>query len=191
MGNVMDTTNPTATIKYWVELYSDNMYSWALHKTSSKETAEDLVQETFLASVLSFDKFKGESNPKTWLFSILNNKINDHYRDSYQKLKVDGNLIFETLFDKNDHWKIDQTPQPWTEDSEHLLDNLDFIKILQYCISILPGNWHSAIQLKFKDEKDSEHVCQELGITNTNFWQILHRAKLQLRKCIELNWFEK
>lgn len=69
MQNVIDTSNSTATIKCLVEMYSDNMYSWALHKTSSKETAEDLVQETFLAAVQSFDKFKGDSNPKTWLFS--------------------------------------------------------------------------------------------------------------------------
>jgi RNA polymerase sigma-70 factor (ECF subfamily) len=41
------------------------------------------------------------------------------------------------------------------------------------------------------EEKKGELICQELGITDTNFWQILHRAKLQLRKCIELNWFKK
>ncbi len=69
MENAMDTKYPTAPIKCWVEMYSDNMFSWALHKTSSKETSEDLVQETFLAAVQSFDKFKGDSNPKTWLFS--------------------------------------------------------------------------------------------------------------------------
>lgn len=191
MENVMDTTNSTATIKCWVELYSDSMFSWALHKTSSKETAEDLVQETFLASVQSFDKFKGDSNPKTWLFSILNNKINDHYRNSYRKPTVDGNVIFETLFDSDDKWKSNQRPQQWAEDTGHLLDNNEFQKTFQNCMSKLPDNWYSAIQLKFMEEKNGEHICQELGITNTNFWQILHRAKLQLRKCIELNWFKK
>lgn len=191
MQNVMDTSNPTATIKCWVELYSDSMYSWALHKTSSRETAEDLVQETFLASVQSFDKFKGDSNPKTWLFSILNNKINDHYRISYRKSTVDTNIIFETLFDSDENWKSDQRPKEWTEDTEHILDNLEFQKALQNCMSKLPDNWYSAIQLKFMEEKKGELICQELGITNTNFWQILHRAKLQLRKCIELNWFKK
>jgi len=191
MENVMDTTNPTATIKCWVELYSDSMYSWALHKTSSKETAEDLVQETFLASVQSFDKFKGDSNPKTWLFSILNNKINDHYRNSYRKPTVDGKAIFDTLFDSDDQWKSDQRPEQWTDDAEHLLDNMEFQKTLQNCMGKLPDSWYSAIQLKFMEEKNGEYICQELDITKTNFWQILHRAKLQLRKCLELNWFKK
>ena len=191
MENVMDTTYPTATIKCWVELYSDSMYSWALHKTSSKETAEDLVQETFLAAVQSFEKFKGDSNPKTWLFAILNHKINDHYRSSYRKPVVDGNAIFETLFDSNDQWKPDQRPQQWADDTGHLLDNYEFQKTLHNCMNKLPDNWFAAIQLKFMEEKNGEMICQELGITDTNFWQILHRAKLQLRKCLELNWFKK
>ena len=191
MENVIDTTSPTATIKRWVELYSDNMYSWALHKTSSKETDEDLVQEAFLAAVQSFDKFKGDSNPKTWLFAILNNKINDYYRSSYRRPMVDDNSIFETLFDSNDQWKPDQRPQQWADDTGHLLDNDEFQKTLHHCMKKLPDNWFSAIQLKFMEEKNGEHICQELGITDTNFWQILHRAKLQLRKCLELNWFKK
>lgn len=187
----MSATNPGEAIKSWVELYSDNLYSWALHKTSSKETAEDLVQDTFLAAVQSFNRFKGESSPKTWLFSILNNKINDHYRNRYRKPMVDGNEFIETLFDNDEEWKVDQRPQQWAENTEHLLDNSDFQKTLQNCLENLPDNWYSAIQLKFIEEKNGEHICQELGITNTNFWQILHRAKLQLRKCLEINWFKK
>lgn len=191
MQNVMDTTNSTATIKCWVELYSDSMYSWAYHKTSNKETAEDLVQETFLAAVQSFTKFKGDSNPKTWLFAILNNKINDHYRSSFRKPTISDTTIFETLFDSNDQWKPEQRPQQWADDTGHLLDNDEFQQTLQNCMKKLPENWFSAIQLKFMEEKNGETICQELGITPTNFWQILHRAKLQLRKCLELNWFKK
>jgi len=191
MQHVIDTTNPTATLKCWVELYSDSMYSWALHRTSNKETAEDIVQEAFLAAVQSFDKFKGDSNPKTWLFSILNHKINDHYRHSYRNPLADGNKSFETPFDGDDKWKNDQRPLQWAEDTEHLLDNSEFQRTLQNCTGKLPDNWQSAIQLKFMEEKNGEQICQELEITPTNYWQILHRAKLQLRKCLELNWFKK
>ncbi|MCK5276978.1 MAG: RNA polymerase subunit sigma, partial [Cyclobacteriaceae bacterium] len=48
----------------------------------------------------------------------------------------------------------------------------------------------SAIHLKYLEEKDGKEICQELGITSSNYWQILHRAKLQLRICIEENWFK-
>ncbi|GMU86787.1 MAG: hypothetical protein AMXMBFR48_20280 [Ignavibacteriales bacterium] len=187
----MGISDPSAVIKSWVELYSDSLYSWAFHKTSSKETAEDLVQDTFLAALQYYDRFKGESSPKTWLFSILNNKINDHYRNCYRKPVVDGFDFFETFFDSDEVWKRNQRPQPWADNTENLLDNSDFQSILQNCLEKLPGKWFSAVQLKFMKEKNAEYICQELEITNTNFWQILHRAKLQLRKCLEINWFKR
>lgn len=190
MRNAMDTTNPTATIKCWVELYSDSMYSWSLHKTSSRETAEDLVQETFLAAVQSFEKFKGDSNPKTWLFSILNNKINDYYRSSFRKVTTNDTTIFETFFDSEGQWKKEERPKQWNGEPENILDDAEFNKVLQHCMEKLPASWFSAVQLKYMEAKKGEIICQELQITPTNFWQILHRAKLQLRKCLELNWFK-
>ena len=75
------------TIENWVNQYSDALFSWAYYKTSSKETAEDLVQDTFLAAYHKIDSFKGNSQPKTWLFSILNNKIIDYYRLSAKTTK--------------------------------------------------------------------------------------------------------
>jgi DNA-directed RNA polymerase specialized sigma24 family protein len=62
---------------------------------------------------------------------------------------------------------------------------------LQLCMENLPALWFSAVQLKYLEGKKGELICQELQIAPTNFWQILHRAKLQLRKCLENNWFKK
>jgi RNA polymerase sigma factor (sigma-70 family) len=56
----------------WVAQYTEEMYKWALYKTSAIEIAEDLVQDTFLAAAEKLNTFKGDSSPKTWLFSILN-----------------------------------------------------------------------------------------------------------------------
>jgi len=191
MKNVMYTTNANATIKCWAELYSDQLFTWAFYKTSNKETAEDLVQETFLAAVHSFQKFESKSEPKTWLFSILKNKIADHYRKSFRNGE-NKTVSFNQFFDSNEDWITDQRPQQWqADDEEHLLDNQDFKKTLAHCLEKLPVNWKTFIVLKFMEEKDSKLICQELEITATNYWQILHRAKLQLRKCLELNWFNK
>lgn len=187
----MESKRTSEIIKDWVELYSDNLYSWALYKTSSKETAEDLVQETFLAAVQSFDKFEAKSNPKTWLFAILNNKIGDFFRTSFRSPIEDNQGILDRMFDKDSHWRADEKPQEWTNDAENLLDNSEFLITLNDCMHRLPENWRVAIHLKFLEEKKGELICQELQITPTNFWQILHRSKLQLRKCLEMNWFNE
>jgi RNA polymerase sigma-70 factor (ECF subfamily) len=191
MQNVLDTLKLNDTIKCWVELYSDNLYSWALHKTTSKEIAEDLVQETFMAAVQSFGKFEGKSNPKTWLFAILNNKINDYHRNNFRKPTLTDDSILQVFFDKDEQWKAEERPRNWEDESENLFDDAEFQKAFESCMRKLPGSWYSAIQLKYLEEKNGELICQELGISPTNFWQILHRAKLQLRKCLELNWFKK
>lgn len=189
MQNRSETVNASATLKSWVELYTDNLYTWALHKTSKKETAEDLVQDTFMAAVLAFDKFEGKSNPKTWLFAILNNKIVDHYRSSLKKTVVNDAAFMDTFFDDVEHWRAEETPEEWQED-EHLLDNEAFQNTLNKCMKKLPESWNAAVQSKYLEEKKSELICQELNITMTNYWQVLHRAKLQLRKCLDLNWFK-
>ncbi len=64
-------------IRSWLAKYGDDMYSWAYYKTSSKETAEDLVQDTMVSVYRSYEKYKQGSNPNTWLFTIINNKIID------------------------------------------------------------------------------------------------------------------
>ena len=84
----MNIAASSVTIRSWVNVYSDKMYSWALYKTNSKETAEDLVQETFMIAFQSFDRFEGRSDPKTWLFGILNHKIADHFRKIYRQTVV-------------------------------------------------------------------------------------------------------
>ena len=199
MEDLMDITNPPVTIKCWVDIFSDKMYSWAYHKTGNKEVAEDLVQEAFFAAVKGFSGFEAKSNPKTWLFAILNNKIVDHYRKEAKNPVVneashqssgDDNFL-ESLFDTNGSWQKGQAPSDWGDISGHLLDDKDFLGILKLCMGRLPSNWNAAVRLKYLEEKKAEIICQELGIAQTNYWQILHRAKLQLRKCLETGWFKK
>ncbi len=61
-------------------------------------------------------------------------------------------------------------------------------KALRDCISRLPPNWRSVFIDKMVDHKDSEVVCKDNEITESNFWVIMHRAKLQMRACLEKKW---
>ncbi len=199
MQAVKYQNDPAIVIKSWVEAYSDKLYSWCLYKTNSKEIAEDLVQDTFMAAFQAINKFEGKSDPKTWLFSILNNKIADHFRKLYRNPTITESEIrqsseasfFESYFDGNGSWLKEQRPKAWQKEDALLLDNTIFVKVLQSCMNKLPPDCYAAVQLKYLEGKKGEIVCQELQITPTNFWQILHRARLQLRRCLEINWFKK
>lgn len=181
----------TNTITQWVNCFSDELFSYALHSTSDKELSEDLVQETFLSAHQNFNNFEFKSEPRTWLFAILKNKISDHFRKSFRNKTVNA-VPFTNFFDKNDEWRFDQLPEMWSmHDEEHLLDNPEFNSTLSHCLEKLPKDWKNLIMMKFLNETDGKNICQELGISATNYWQILHRTKLQLRKCLDLNWFKK
>lgn len=174
----------------WVNEFTNELYKWAYYKTSSVETAEDLVQETFLVAAQKMDSFKGDSSPKTWLFAILNHKIIDHYRKSIHKpVAMEVNTI-STYFDEDGSWQQKKQPKDWQVEENHLLDDDEFQQILQKCLDALPEKWNTCVKLKYLTEKSGEDICQELGIAPTNFWQIVHRAKLQLRNCIENKWFK-
>lgn len=190
--------NASVAIKEWVELYTSEMVSWAYYKTSQQETAEDLVQETFIVAFQSFHTFENKSKPKTWLFSILKNKIIDHYRKCYKAAVIPANKISEEhntnlfgfLFDSNGQWKKSEQPTSWFNEKEELLDNPNFNVVLADCLNRLPLAWNAAIQLKYLEEKEQKFICQELEISATNYWQIIHRAKLQLKACLENYWFK-
>lgn len=191
MTSVSKEENIKQTVRNWVELYSDDLFSWALYKVSSKETAEDLVQDTYLVAFQTYHKFEGKSNPRTWLFAILNNKINDHHRTIFRNTSFESILKNNHFFDENEAWNPTESPLEWPTQSEHILDDSEFNNTLESCMKKLPATWFSGIYLRYIEEKKGSDICQELEITPTNFWQILHRAKMQLRKCLEIQWFRK
>ncbi|MDX2362181.1 MAG: sigma-70 family RNA polymerase sigma factor [Crocinitomicaceae bacterium] len=188
-----DVISETTSIERWVSDYADDLYSWAFYKTSNKEVAEDLTQDTFLAAAKGASKFKGDSNPKTWLFSILNNKIADYHKKKFKKMNAgimeDGDQ--SSFFNEKGEWRENNLPSIWENYDEHLLDNSMFNDALKQCLHALPELWFSATTMKYHSQKKGSEICQELGISESNYWQILHRSKLQLRSCLNTNWFTK
>lgn len=179
-----------ADIINWIKTYTPDLFSYTLAKVQQKEVAEDLVQDTFLSAYQSYEKFEGRSNVKTWIFSILKHKIADHYRLKYKQHTEVASDLIDKFFNENHRWKPEYQPANWGDEKE-LLDDPDFAKALNNCFEQLPQKWSSAIQLKFLEEHDSKAICSKLEITNSNFWQIIHRAKLQLRNCLEVKWFKR
>jgi len=35
----------------------------------------------------------------------------------------------------------------------------------------------------------SNEICALLSISESNLWVMLHRARMALRECLEMNWF--
>lgn len=177
----------------WVNNHGDYLYNYAYSRVMSKELAEDLVQETFIAALNAMKSFKGKSTELTWLISILKRKVIDHYRKSSTKKEVTS-TEYSTPFKKDGmwqgHWENERAPKYWPSDFEDPLHQDEFRNILKICLANLPEKWKAVFILKFMEDASSDEICKELECTPSNFWVMLHRARLKLRECIEIKWLK-
>lgn len=187
-------TNYTTAPHQWVVNYADYLYTYAITRIDDKEIARDLVQETFLAALEKLNSFEGRSTERTWLTAILKNKIIDVYRKKASGLIITGNKETSEpepfdFFDATDgHWKEAHRPQEFARPADDPLLSKEFNGTLRQCLEKLPALWLAVFTMKHMDELTSEAICNELKVTAANFWVIIHRAKLNLRACLQKNW---
>jgi len=177
-------------LKSWVEQYSEPLLKRAAYVLSDKDTAKDIVQDVFLAAFSSYESFEGKSKPLTWLMAILNRKVSDFYRKKYQS---EPHITLDHFFDETGSWNNNEVLNDWDSSGKetHLLDDDDFNTTLEDCIEDLPSRWKIPLKMYYLQEKKAQEVSQELEISTTNLWKILQRSRLQLRECLDNNWFKK
>ena len=151
--------------------------------------AEDAVSEVLLVALEKPQSFAGRSQLKTWLIGILKHKLVDQVRRNSREMSLtaeDGEDLDESLFRPDGHWR--EPPQDWG-DPEHCLAQADFMRVLEACVENLPGQQGRLFMMREWLELDTEEICKVLSISPTNLWVMLHRARLRLRECLQLNWF--
>ena len=181
----------------WVDEHGNYLYNFAIVRVNDRDKAEDLVQETFLAGLKAKDKFQGKSSERTWLISILKRKIIDTYRKQYSS-KVSSMADYEQNIADGDfyrtedpfkgHWLEGKGPHSNSLLPEGEIEQDELREVIRLCIKNLPPNLAAAFVMKMIDEADSEEICKELGITSSNLWVMLHRARLKMRSCVENKW---
>jgi RNA polymerase sigma-70 factor, ECF subfamily len=183
----------------WVDEYGDYLFRFAIVRVRDQSRAEDLVQETFLAALKSRSSFAGKSQEKSWLVGILKNKIGDHFR------KASRETSFTDLDFYNDEesdrfildgpfkggWIHELGPLEWSTDPGASLDSEAFWKTFHDCARKMPKNVAAVFTLREVDGVESKEICSTLKISESNLWVMLHRARMALRRCLEINWFGK
>lgn len=181
----------------WVESYSDQLYRFALSRVNNTQLAEDLVQDTFVSALNKLSSFRGDSTEKTWLYSILRNKIIDYYRSSEKKMtskfynlddESGADHFFYNEGNKKGEWVETSVPSNFHAATDTPLEKEEFMEILKFCMEKLPFKWSEVFRMKNIDELSSKEICKELKLTSSNLWVIIHRAKLQMRECMEKKW---
>ncbi|MBD3637087.1 MAG: sigma-70 family RNA polymerase sigma factor [Crocinitomicaceae bacterium] len=184
----MSKVEPTIDTSQWVDEYSDMLYNYANTRVNDHELALDLVQDTFVSALKGLKNFKGKSTVKTWLFSILKRKIIDHWRKQESR-KTRPMSALGTAEESGEERVLERQNQGTVSQIEVDYDNKELREAIMGCIQELPERWKGIIIDKLVEEKKSEEVCKEHEITPSNLWVIVHRAKVQLRECLTIKWF--
>ncbi len=173
----------------FVDDHGDALFRYALQRVQDQTTAEDLVQETFLAAIQARDSFRRQSSVRTWLISILRHKILDRLRKECRGGQPDtSDDVIDRCFDERGSWV--HRPGKWSVDPASLLEQEEFWVVFKRCRDALPGQIQTAFSLRVMSEMKAEDVCKNLQVSPTNLHVMLHRARARLRACLEANWFQ-
>ena len=174
----------------WVESYSDYLYNYAISRVNDRNVAQDIVQDTFFAGLKSMKNFKGEASERTWLISILKRKIIDHYRKiNSKKGKAEVRMTYNSDTESEGDWLEERVADNLDINAEETLINEELGSAILDCLSKLPEKQALVFKMKTIQGFDTEAICNELNITSSNLWVIIHRARTALAACLEKNWF--
>jgi RNA polymerase sigma-70 factor, ECF subfamily len=164
--------------------------------------AEDVVQECLLSALGNRSQFENRSSLKTWAFGILRHKIVDLIRIRSREPNL-GALMGEDgeddeaeaadrlaagLFDERGHWRTEGRPGRWA-DPEDAFEQKAFWAVFEACLDRLPAKTARVFSMREILGLETEEICKETGISATNCWVVLHRARSALRACLEVQWF--
>lgn len=175
----------------WLGLYGDILYRYGYARLRDRDAAEDLVQETLIAALKAKENFAGQASERTWLIGILKHKIIDYFRKTAKEPNQEyddglAGVAEEEFFDERGNWQHDVSS--WSKPDKSL-EQTQFFEVLQRCIDRLPPRLAQLFVLREIDGIDTEEICGAMTITPNNFWVMMSRARVQLRHCLDLNWF--
>ena len=155
-------------IELQLNQHRDYLLRFARLQLRNDAWAEDAVSDTLLAALAKPQSFENKSQLKTWLVGILKHKVVDILRVQTSTWSGGQNATFNP--------------------SENL-QSQQFFQILEACTDKLPAAQGRLFLMREWLEMSVEEICKELNLTSTNLYVQLHRARLRLRECLELNWF--
>ncbi|MGC1631003.1 MAG: sigma-70 family RNA polymerase sigma factor [Gelidibacter sp.] len=174
----------------WIELYSDYLFNYTISRINDREIAKDIIQDTFFAGLKSMKNFKGEASERTWLISILKRKIIDYYRKTNSlKGKSEVRMTYNTDENEGD-WLEERVEDEGYLNALDTLENTELGDAIYECMEKLTEKQATVFKMKSILNYDTEKICNELKITPSNLWVLIHRARTAMAECLEKNWFK-
>jgi RNA polymerase sigma-70 factor, ECF subfamily len=159
--------------------------------------AEDVVQDTLLAVHQAQTSFRGDSERRTWAAGILKHKLMDSLRSKYRNMVHASNSdersyddavdqSFDGMFSADGHWA---EPVPEWKTPHGNLEREQLRAALEMCLTKLPANTGRVFMLREWMGYELSEVCKEFSMNADNVRQIMYRARMLMRSCLQQTAF--
>jgi RNA polymerase sigma-70 factor (ECF subfamily) len=168
------------------------MLRQARNYVRSTASAEDVVQETWLAVLKGLDRFRGDASLRGWTFRILTNIARKQGGKDARALPV-GLAMDPPAYEPGafrgvedswpGHWRSGAAPQAWEPEQQAL--SRESREVLAAALAKLPGRQREVVELRDVHGFSSQEVCEALSITPANQRVLLHRGRSQVRATLD------
>lgn len=167
--------------------HNASMIRVCLGVVRNRATAEEIVQDTWVAVLKGVGSFEGRSSLAGWIYAILVNKARSRATRDGRTVSFDGEGEDDGLaaaFDGRGRWK--DMPDLWeTVTPDRIVEGRNMVAHVTAAIETLPPAQRAVLILRGQQDLDPVEVCDALNITEGNMRVLLHRARLSVRKSLD------
>ena len=190
--NPLSEQNPESVAQAWLEEHGNYLLNYANARVFDISDSEDLIQESLITALEKKDTFDGSSGVRTWLTGILKFKILDYLKKSNrrnQRFPLNEDLgCPDEWFDDAGHWDRSRGDTGMEWNPRDCMDRKELAVILFECVEKLPKPLSAIFIQREVEELDTEEIIRSAGITKSNLWVMMHRARNLLRMCVQTKW---
>jgi RNA polymerase sigma-70 factor (ECF subfamily) len=178
-----------------VDQHAPSMLRVARGYVPSREIAEEVVQETWIALLKGLDKFEGRSSLRTWLFAVMINIAKARgvreRRDADTAIAAfTGGTVDPARFRTGEdrwpgHWREGQEPVAFPETPEGSVLGNELVDVARRELDKLPERQRIVVTMRDMLGFDSSEVCEMLDISIANQRVLLHRGRAAVRQVLE------
>jgi RNA polymerase sigma-70 factor (ECF subfamily) len=156
------------------------LFNFFYRMVSRRETAEDLVQDTFLKVCRFGHSFRGsEAKFTTWLYSVAGNQCRDYLRHCSRRPETTSD---ENLESNHGDETADPPMEAGNSSVEDHMIRLELRSLLEEAISALPEKERSAIVLREYQGMEYREIADALGCPIGSVKVLIFRARQRLRE---------
>lgn len=161
--------------------------------TSSPALAEDIVQETWFATIRGLRGFEGRSTLRTWIFNILVRRARTMAGREARRAVLRGDLV-EPESDGSSEWALgrgriglwEEAPVPWElDDPAAVFQSREALGVVENAVAALPESQRRVVLLRDVEDLPPADVCNILDISETNQRVLLHRGRARIRRALD------